>query len=54
MPPLLAHTLPVKFSAAPMAPRITEKGWGEREKWEGQRAAKLLRARILSRPEVGV
>lgn len=34
--PLLAHTLPVRFPAAPAAPGITEERWGERGNGRGR------------------
>lgn len=52
--PLLAHTLPVSFSAAPSAPRITEKGWGGRESGRVREQPVLPSQDPPSRPEAGV
>lgn len=52
--PLLAHTLPVSFSAAPAAPRITEKGWGGRESGRVREQPVVPSQDPPSRPEAGV
>lgn len=52
--PLLAHTLPVRFPAAPAAPGITEERWGERE-MGGTESSQLPRLLfVFLNPSVGL
>lgn len=51
--PRLAHTLPVRFSAVPAAPRITEKGWGGRESGRDRDQPVARSQDPLSRSEAG-